>query len=95
MSPDRVEPFMDAIEGNARDGAELPAESTQRERAMVLYAIKLTRTPASMERADLDPMRRAGLSDRAILEVNQVVSYFAYANRVADGLGIEIEAYRR
>ena len=73
----------------------MPPEATPREQAMVRYAIKLTRTPAAMERADLEPMRSAGLSERAILEVNQVVAYFAYANRVADGLGIELEDYRR
>ena len=34
-------------------------------------------------------MRREGLDDGQILEVNQVVAYFAYANRTVLGLGVE------
>ncbi|HYX86892.1 MAG TPA: hypothetical protein VE777_18130 [Gaiellales bacterium] len=37
-------------------------------------------------------LRAAGLDDRAIVDANQVVSYFNYVNRVADGLGVELEA---
>lgn len=64
---------------------------TERERALLTYADKLTATPAQMVEADLAPLRAAGLSDRAILEANLVVAYFAYANRIADGLGITLE----
>jgi alkylhydroperoxidase family enzyme len=44
-----------------------------------------------MEEADLDAMRGEGLSDRDILDVNLITSYFAYVNRIADGLGIALE----
>ena len=44
-----------------------------------------------MAEADLDPMRAAGLSDRDILDANLITCYFAYVNRLADGLGIAIE----
>lgn len=64
---------------------------TDRERAMVGYARKLTRTPARMKEDDLQPLRDAGLNDTEILELNQVVAYFAYANRAVLGLGVEIE----
>ena len=59
-----------------------------RARAMLDYATKLTRTPADMREADLAPLREQGLDDGAILELNQVVSYFAYANRTVLGLGV-------
>jgi uncharacterized protein YciW len=36
-------------------------------------------------------MRAAGLSDRDIVDANQVVAYYNYVNRVADGLGVELE----
>ncbi len=42
---------------------------------------------------DLADMRIAGLSDRDILDVNQVTAYFAYVNRVADGLGVVTDQY--
>jgi NAD(P)H-hydrate epimerase len=60
--------------------------------ALCRYAVQVTRTPASLERTDLDLLRAAGLDDRAIVDVNQVVSYFNYVNRIADGLGVELES---
>lgn len=63
-----------------------------RMRALCRYALALTRAPGDMEEADLEPLRAAGLDDRAIVDANQVVSYFNYVNRVADGLGVELEA---
>jgi uncharacterized peroxidase-related enzyme len=57
-------------------------------RAMLEYAERLTQEPASVSEDDLAPMRAAGLDDGRILEVNQVVAYFAYANRTVQGLGV-------
>ncbi len=52
---------------------------------MLDYADKLTREPWSVTELDLVPLRDVGLEDRAILDLNQAVAYFAYVNRVADG----------
>ncbi len=60
---------------------------------MVSYAAKLTETPAAMEQADVDALRDAGFTDRDILDIAQVVGYYAYANRIADGLGIDLEPW--
>ncbi len=59
---------------------------------MVAYATKLTETPAKMRESDLEAMRDAGLSDRDILDVNLTVAYYAYVNRIADGLGVRLES---
>ncbi len=59
--------------------------------AMLTYARKLTLTPGSMEKSDLDPMRAQGVDDGEILEVNQVVGYFSYVNRLLNGLGVTLE----
>lgn len=45
-----------------------------------------------MVESDLAPLRACGLSDRDIVDLNQVAAYFNYVNRVADGLGVELEA---
>lgn len=58
---------------------------------MLGYAEKLTVSPAAMTAADLIPMRSAGLSDEEMLHVCEVVSYFNFVNRMADGLGVTLE----
>jgi len=59
--------------------------------ALCAYARKLTVAPAEIVEDDLDLLRAQGLDDRAIVDANQVVSYFNYVNRVADGLGVQLE----
>jgi len=59
--------------------------------AMLGYAVKLTETPAATTDADVDALREAGFSDRDILDITEVVGYYAYANRIADGLGLQTE----
>ena len=71
------------------------AALTARESALCEFAAKLTREPPSVVAADHEPLRAAGLDDRAILDLTHVIGFFAYANRVADGLGCELEDYRR
>jgi len=44
-----------------------------------------------MRQADVDRLRAAGLSDRAISDAVQVISFFNYINRIADGLGVDLE----
>jgi alkylhydroperoxidase family enzyme len=60
---------------------------------MLGYAEKLTLTPWSVGKADIEAMRTAGFSDRDILDINQIVGYFAYVNRLASGLGVELESF--
>ncbi len=52
------------------------------------YASKLTLTANQVTKADIETLRQAGLDDGQILEINQVTSYFCYANRTVLGLGI-------
>lgn len=46
-----------------------------------------------MVEADVIALRAAGFSDSAILDINQVTGYYAYVNRLADGLGVELEEF--
>jgi uncharacterized peroxidase-related enzyme len=62
-----------------------------RDRAMLEYAVKLTRTPSAVTREDVQALRSHGLTDEAIHEVAQVAALFNYYNRLADGLGIDPE----
>ncbi len=60
---------------------------------MLTFAVKLTTTPGAMNDADADALRSVGFSDRDVLDIVEVVGYYAYANRIADGLGIETEPW--
>ena len=46
-----------------------------------------------MEEADVQELRNAGFSNAGILDIVQVTGYYAYVNRLADGLGVELEAF--
>ena len=61
--------------------------------AMCMYVEKLTLKPWEMVEADVIALREAGFSDSAILDINQVTGYYAYVNRLADGLGVELEEF--
>lgn len=69
------------------------AELSAGRRAMLNYAVKLTVAPRTMKATDLDPLRAAGFSDRDILDIAEVTAYYGYANRIADGLGVEPESW--
>lgn len=75
----------------ARDWSSAPLSAA--DRALCAHAVKLTREPAATTRDDLDRLREHGFEDRAIHDATQIVGYFNYITRVADGLGIEPEAF--
>ena len=61
------------------------------DRALCDYALKLTRTPGAMNETDVAALREAGFDDRAIHDAAQVIAYFNYINRIADGLHVDLE----
>ena len=58
---------------------------------MLDYAHKLTVAPASMTQDDVEQLRLHDFDDEAITDIAQVASYFNYINRIADGLGVDLE----
>ncbi len=67
------------------------ADISARERALCDFAVKLTHLAAEIEDADIDALRAQGLDDPTISDAIQVIGYFNYITRVADGVGIEDE----
>ena len=61
------------------------------EQALMSYAKTLTLTPAAVTKDKIEELRICGLEDDEILEATQIISYFNYKNRIACGLGINIE----
>ncbi|MFB6263365.1 MAG: peroxidase-related enzyme [Bradymonadaceae bacterium] len=66
-----------------------------RRRAMLAYAEALTETPADVEESHVERLRETGLSEDEILAVNLIASYFNFVNRIAEGLGVEVDEDER
>jgi uncharacterized peroxidase-related enzyme len=90
VSSGRDEAAADAwIAALAADHTRAPM--AEPERAMLEYAIALTRSPASVTKAHVDALREHGFDDRAIHDLCCIAAYYAFVNRVADGLGVDLE----
>ena len=62
---------------------------TEKEKNMIEYVHKLTKTPHDVEKFDVDNLRKYGFSDKDILNINLITCYFNFVNRIALGLGVE------
>ncbi len=80
---DRGNSIRAAIEARKPEAAPLDAAQI----AAMQYARMLTEAPAGIVEEDIQALRSAGWDDGEILEINQVCSYFSYANRTVLGLG--------
>lgn len=58
---------------------------------MLTYAVKVTMTPKDLNESDVTMLRQTGFSDRQILDINLIVSYFNLLNRITLGLGVTRE----
>jgi len=67
------------------------ANLSPRERALCDFAVKLTTLAAEIDETDVDALRAEGLSDPEISDAIQMIGYFNYVTRVADGVGIDDE----
>ena len=60
---------------------------------MLDYAEKLTQSPEAMDPADIEALRGGGFTDHEIHQMVLVIGYMNFANRIADGLGVELEGF--
>lgn len=63
------------------------------DRALCEYTDKLTTSPASVDEEDIARLRATGLDDAGISSATQVIAYFNYINRIAEGLGVPMETW--
>lgn len=80
-------------EGLVADLGHAPrdAKLDSRDRAAVDYAMALTKDPSSVTKNSVEGLRAVGMTDEEILRLNLIVGYFNFVNRVANGLGVELE----
>ena len=69
------------------------AETTKGERVMLEFAEQLTREPGSDQFPFVQRLREHHFTDDAILHITLIISYFNFVNRIANGLGVELEGY--
>lgn len=75
-----------ALETNQLGGTFSDAEQ-----AMFEYARLLTQSPVDIQQTHIKVLNNHGFDDGQILEMNQVIAYFNYANRTVLGLGVVTE----
>ncbi len=85
---DEADAFVHAIAGDWRTAGLGPADA-----ALCAYAEKLTLHQHDVGPGDLEALREHGFDDAAIHDATQVIAYFNYITRVADGLGVEPEDF--
>lgn len=78
---------MTALERDHHEEASLPPA----ERAMLDYVRKLTLIPGEMSEKDVASLRAHGFDDPGIHDICSIAAYFAFVNRIADGLGVDLE----
>lgn len=59
--------------------------------ALCEFAERLTAAPGEIGAAEITRLREHGFTDPQISVATQVIGYFNYINRVADGLGVDPE----
>lgn len=61
----------------------------EKTRKMLEYVVKLTKTPSAVNQDNIKILREYEFSDKDILSINLITSYFNLVNRIASGLGVE------
>lgn len=83
-----IEQAVQAVADDYRNAPLLPGA-----RALADMAYRLTVEPWQMGAADVNKLRVLGFDDEAIHDAYQAASYFNYINRIADGLGVDLEDF--
>jgi uncharacterized peroxidase-related enzyme len=64
------------------------ANLSDADRAVLDFAVKLTRAAYRMTPDDVARLRAVGFDDTAVLQITLIAAWFNYINRVADALGV-------
>jgi uncharacterized peroxidase-related enzyme len=64
------------------------ADLTDRQKAMLEYALKITRNSVDCGLADIERLRSFGLSDEDIWDIAEVAAMFNFSNRLANATGM-------
>ncbi len=82
---------MDFVRAVVRDWHSAPLSDKQK--ALLAFAVKLTEKPSACTPEDLANLRAVGWTDEDIHDATQVIAYFNYINRIADALGVQVDEW--
>ncbi|MCP4684024.1 MAG: peroxidase [bacterium] len=68
------------------------ADLSHLNKLILAYAEKITREAHSIDQAYVNFLKSNNLSDQMIHDIAQIAAYYAYVNRIADALGVELES---
>jgi len=69
------------------------ADIDETTKAILAFAVKVTKAAPTITPADLEHLRSYGLTDEALFAIVEVVGFFCYVNRIADAFGIELDDF--
>ncbi|PKB79901.1 MAG: hypothetical protein BZY88_10965 [SAR202 cluster bacterium Io17-Chloro-G9] len=67
---------------------------TRKQVAMLEYAEFLTLYPSNVTQEHVQELRDVGWTDADVIDIVHITAFFNYMVRIADGLGIELQAGR-
>jgi uncharacterized peroxidase-related enzyme len=73
------------------DPAHAPLEP--QDKAMIDFALKLTREPAQVKKGDIEFLQRYGFSEEQVVDIVLITCTFNFMDRLADGLGVELDPF--
>jgi uncharacterized peroxidase-related enzyme len=79
-----------AVQNDYRSANLMP-----RERVLLDFAVKLTKSPSAVRSHDLDTLRAHGFTEEQLVDAIHCIGYFNFINRVLDGLGVDPEPSMR
>ncbi len=72
------------------DPANAPLEPA--DKAMIDFALKLTREPSSVKQQEIELLKQHGFGEEQVVDIVLITCTFNFMDRLADGLGVELDA---
>ena len=69
------------------------ADIDETTKAILEFAVKVTKAAPTVTPTDLDHLRSYGLTDEALFAIVEIVGFFNYVNRIADAFGVELDDF--
>ena len=69
------------------------ADIDETTKAILEFAVKVTKAAPTVTPTDLNHLRSYGLTDEALFAIVEIVGFFNYVNRIADAFGVELDDF--